>query len=101
MRSISSGSIDGAGFAVAAFQSFSYKLETDVLVDQSQQIVFRNLIFQTEVVEQSLRTRVLPHHNQHTSVRENTTQHEQILLLLTCFCEIWACLPRDFFNTHA
>jgi hypothetical protein len=29
-----------------------YELEADVLVDQPQQMVFRNLIFQPEVVEQ-------------------------------------------------
>jgi hypothetical protein len=28
-----------------------YKLETDVLVDEPEQMVFRNLIFQTEVIE--------------------------------------------------
>jgi len=30
----------------------SHKLEADVLVDQPQQMVFRNLIFQPKVIEQ-------------------------------------------------
>jgi hypothetical protein len=38
--------------AVRVFQVLPHKLETDVLVDQPQQMVFRNLIFQTEVIEQ-------------------------------------------------
>ena len=49
MRSSNSGS---TGLAVAGFQLLPHKLEVDVLVDQPQQMVFRNLIFQAEVVEQ-------------------------------------------------
>jgi hypothetical protein len=41
-----------SGFAVAVFQLPPHKLEADVPVDQPQQMGFRNLIFQTEVVEQ-------------------------------------------------
>jgi len=33
-----------------------------VRIDESQQVVFRNLIFQTEVIEQRLGAVVLPHH---------------------------------------
>jgi len=40
------------GFAVATAQLLSHKLETDVLVDQPQQMGFRNLVFQAKVVEQ-------------------------------------------------
>jgi hypothetical protein len=40
-----------AGLAVAVFQLLPYKLQTDVLVDEPQQMRFRNLIFQTEVIE--------------------------------------------------
>ena len=40
------------GFAVAVSQSFPYKPKTDMLVDKPQQMVLRNLIFQTEVIEQ-------------------------------------------------
>ncbi len=38
--------------AVALFQLLPHKLETDMLVNQSQQMSFRNLVFQTEVIEQ-------------------------------------------------
>ena len=41
-----------SGLAVAVFQLLLHKLKTDVLVDQPQQMVFRNLIIQTEVIEQ-------------------------------------------------
>ena len=34
-------------------QSLAHKIETHLLVDQAQQMIFRNLIFQTEVVEQT------------------------------------------------
>ena len=44
-----------------------HKLKTDVLVYQPQQMVFGNLIFQTEVVEQGFRAGVLPHHDQQAS----------------------------------
>jgi hypothetical protein len=37
---------------VAVLQPLPHKIKTDVLVDQSQQMVFRNLIFQAEVIEQ-------------------------------------------------
>ena len=40
--------------AVTAFQLLPHKLKTDVLVDQPQQMAFRYLIFQTEVIEQRL-----------------------------------------------
>ena len=33
------------------FELLPHKLETDVFVDQAQQMVFRNLIFQTEIIE--------------------------------------------------
>jgi len=41
-----------SGFAVAVFQLLPHKLEADVLVDQPQQMVFRDLVFQAEVVGQ-------------------------------------------------
>ena len=37
-----------------------HKLKTDVFVDQPQQMVFRNLIFHTELVEQCFGTGVVP-----------------------------------------
>jgi hypothetical protein len=41
-----------SGFAAAVFQLLPYKLKTGVFVDQPQQMVFTNLIFQTEVIEE-------------------------------------------------
>jgi hypothetical protein len=38
--------------AVAVLQLFTHKGKADVLFDQSQQMILRNLIFQAEVVEQ-------------------------------------------------
>jgi hypothetical protein len=36
---------------VAVFQLLPYELEADVLVDPPQQVGFRNLIFQAEIIE--------------------------------------------------
>jgi predicted 2-oxoglutarate/Fe(II)-dependent dioxygenase YbiX len=55
------------GVAVAGSQALAHKLKTDVLIDQPQQMVIGNLIFQTEVVEQRFRAIVLPHHDQQAS----------------------------------
>jgi hypothetical protein len=49
---------------VAVFQLLPHKLEADVLVDQPQQMMLGNLIFQAEVVEQRFGTGVLSHHDQ-------------------------------------
>ena len=38
--------------AVTILQLLPHKLEADMLVDQSQQMSFRNLIFQAKVIEQ-------------------------------------------------
>jgi len=68
-----------AYFAVAALQLLPYELEADVLVDQPQQMVFRNLIFQTEVIEQSFAAVVLPHHDQQAPENGNPTKHVDVL----------------------
>ena len=68
-----------SGFAVAVFQLLPHKLETDVFVDQAQQMVFRNLIFQAEVIEQRFGAVVLPHHDQQPSDNENPTKHANAL----------------------
>jgi len=54
------------------------ELEADVLVDQPQQMSFRNLIFQAEVIEQRFGAVVLPHHDQQASDDENPTQHRRM-----------------------
>ena len=40
-----------------------HKLKADVLIDQSQQVILCNLIFQAEVVEQRLTAGVMSHPN--------------------------------------
>jgi len=55
------------------------ELEPDVLVDQPQQMMFGNLIFQAEIVEQGFRAVVLPHHDQQASDDENQTEHGRML----------------------
>ena len=50
-----------------------------MLVDQPQQVVFRNLIFQAEVIEQRFRAVVLPHHDQQASDDQNQTEHGRML----------------------
>jgi hypothetical protein len=69
--------IDGrpTRLTVAVLQLLPDELEADVLVDQPQQMVFRNLIFQPEVVEERFGAVVLPHHDQQSSDDENPTEH--------------------------
>jgi hypothetical protein len=47
----------------------------NVLLDQPQQMVFRNLIFQAEAVEQRFGAVVLAHHDQQASDDWNQTEH--------------------------
>jgi hypothetical protein len=56
-----------------------HKLETDVLIDQPQQVGFRDLVFQTEVIEQRFGAVVLPHHDQQASEDRNQTEHGRML----------------------
>jgi hypothetical protein len=65
---------------------FPYKLKTDVLFNEPQQMSLGNLIFQAEVVEQRFGAVVLPRHDQQASDDENPTEHGQDHFLLTCFC---------------
>src|SRR5205814_7015093 len=64
-----------SGFAVAVFQLPPHKLKADVLVDQPQQVGFRNLIFQAELIEQRYGAVALPHHDQQASDNQNQTEH--------------------------
>jgi hypothetical protein len=43
--------------AVGVLQFGANKIEVDVSIDQTQQMIFRNLVFETEVVEQRFRAR--------------------------------------------
>src|SRR5712692_7356082 len=68
-----------ARLAVPVLQLFAHEGKADVLFDEPQQVGFRNLIFQAEVVEQSFRAVVLPHHDQQASDDRNQTEHGRML----------------------
>ena len=50
-----------------------------MLFNQTQQVGFRNLIFQSKVVEQCFRAVVLSHHDQQASDDQNRTEHGRML----------------------
>jgi len=52
------------------------ELEADVLVNQPQQMMFGNLIFQPEIVEERFSAVVLPHHDQQASEDRNPAKYE-------------------------
>src|SRR5713226_5528278 len=68
-----------ARLAVPILQLFAHEGKADVLFDEPQQVGFRNLIFQAEVVEQRFRAVVLPHHDQQASDDRNQTEHGRML----------------------
>ncbi len=78
------------GIAVTRFQLLPHKGKADVFFDESQQVGLRNLIFQTEKIEQRFGAVVLPHHDQQASNDQNQTKHGECFLL-TCFSRISAC----------
>jgi hypothetical protein len=75
-------------FTVTLLQPLAHKVKADVLLDQPQQVGFRNLIFQAEVVEQRFGPVVLPHHDQQASQDRNPATHDRTstmpLLNFTC-----------------
>src|ERR1022692_4971520 len=75
----SSDLIDGwpSHFAIGILQFRAYKIETDMAIDQTQEVVFREVIFQTEVVKQGFGTGVSPHHDQQASENGDPAQHAQ------------------------
>jgi hypothetical protein len=68
-----------------------------VLVNEPQQMIFGNLIFEAEVVKQGFRAGVVSHHEQQASKYRNRVQHEKEL---PCFHQISPANLSDFFNTH-
>jgi hypothetical protein len=78
------------------------ELEADVLVDQPQQVAFRNLIFQAEVIKQRFRPVVLPHHDQQPSENGDQEKHGKEFSppYLPRFCRHLTANRGDFFNTH-
>jgi hypothetical protein len=57
-----------------------------MLIDQSQQVILWNLIFQSEVVEQRFRACVLTHHERSSSESGHPQQHGQTMLLNNSHC---------------
>ena len=101
MRSRSSGSIDGRpGLAVTLFQLLPHEGKADVLFDEPQQMSLRNLIFQTEVIEQRFGAVVLPHHDQQASDDQNPTEHGRMLSSNMLLLNLILLIDSDFFNTH-
>jgi hypothetical protein len=70
-------------------------------------MVFRNLIFQPEVVEQRLRPVVLSHHDQQASDDQNQTEHGQmlssnmLLLNLILLIDVTFSTPTPVFDSYA
>ena len=74
-----------ARIAITLFQLFPYEGKADVLIDEPQQVSLRNLIFQAEVVEQSFRTRMLSHHDEHASENGDPAKHGKDFFLVPRF----------------
>jgi hypothetical protein len=74
-------------------------------ISQPQQMSLRNLIFQTEVIEQSFGAVVLPHHDQQASDDENPTEHARmlfsnmLLLNLILLIDVTFSTPTPDFNS--
>jgi|SRR5580698_7217935 hypothetical protein len=80
--------IDGwtTRFAVAVLQPLVYETEVDMLINQPQQMILWNLIFQSEVVEERFRARVLTHHERYSSDNGDPQQHGHTMLPNTPHC---------------
>src|SRR3954465_8650657 len=62
--------------AVGVLQLGAYELEAHVAIDEAQQVIFGNVVFKAEVVEQRLGTGVLSHHEQQASDDGDQAQHQ-------------------------
>jgi hypothetical protein len=64
--------------AVARLQSLAHESEIDVAINEPQQMIFGNMIFDSEVVKYRLRTSLVAHHNeQRASVYFGRGQHQE------------------------
>ena len=75
------------GLAAAVLQLFAHA-KTDVL--------FGNLIFQPELVEQRFRAVVLPHHDQQASDDRNQTEHGRMLSSNTLLLNLIRAIDMTF-----
>src|SRR5277367_2794 len=85
------------GFAVAVLEPLANKSQADVLVDEPQQVVFGDVLFQFEIVEQRFGTGTLSHHDQQSSEDQNHVVHGRN----TSLYRTSSANQSDFFNTHA
>jgi hypothetical protein len=94
-----------ASIAIAVLQLLVYEAEVDVLIDQPQEMVLWNLIFNSEVVEQRFRARVLTHHERSSSDNghpKTAWSHYAAKQLLWPYRLHRNQLIRtEFFNTHS
>ncbi|MGA2689234.1 MAG: hypothetical protein ABSE85_14315, partial [Candidatus Korobacteraceae bacterium] len=67
-----------------------------MLVDEPQQVVFGDVLFQSEIVEQRFGTGMLSHHDQQSSEDQNHVVHGSN----TSLYRTSAANQSDFFNTH-
>src|SRR5580693_3105027 len=76
-----------------------------MLINQPQQMVPWDLIFQPEIVKQRFRAGVLAHHEPESSDNGDAQQHGQTMLLNTSHCHTdltqISLIRTHFFNTHA
>src|SRR6266849_5211180 len=64
--------------AVSVLQLGANKLEVDVAIDQAQQVIFRNLIFEPKVIKQRLPAGMVSHHEQQASEGNGEQQHREL-----------------------
>src|SRR6202040_3944811 len=89
-----------ACIAVGVLQLLTNEIEADVSVKETEQVVFRNLIFNAKVVEQRLGTGVLSHHNPQASVNGDEEKHRQSACSYRRCCQHFSAHSRRLFNTH-
>src|ERR1700751_1349711 len=89
-----------ACIAVGVLQLLTNEIEADVPVKETQEVVFRNLIFNAKVVEERLGTGVLSHHNPQASVNGDEEEHRQNACSYRRCCNSSVHIHEDFFNSH-
>jgi hypothetical protein len=77
------------------------KFEVDVAIDQAQQMIFRNLIFEPKVIKQRLRAGMVPHHKQQPPNAIVNSSIENSGLLITRTLHRHKHQLRDFSNRHS
>src|ERR1700752_3217508 len=87
-----------ARIAVGVLQLLTNEIEADVPVKETEEVVFRNLIFNAKVVEQRLGTGVLSHHNPQASVNGDEEEHRQNACSYRRCCQQFSSHSRRLFQ---